>query len=203
MLIDASSYKNLEILDLIDYIKNLDKVETVKQVAEEMEMRVQRVHEVTDDELNQLIRYLELIAEHTDKIISAEIAKDNKLSITHTFNPRGSKAKISLHYGELYLLAKAISIKETILCDDESIFHIKIILSGICDIELDAKRTIEYLYSMYIANNISATDFIKYFERLTDRGLLQFRFPAKSIKDKSVTKTLIEFMYQLESRSTR
>ncbi|MFQ6120897.1 MAG: hypothetical protein ACE5KE_13570 [Methanosarcinales archaeon] len=88
MLIDASSYKNLDMLGIVESIEDL---ETAKQVAEEMEMRVQRVHEVTEEELNLLLEYLKLIAMRTDITISVEVRKEEEVSNTLNFNPRSSK----------------------------------------------------------------------------------------------------------------
>ncbi|MFQ6056324.1 MAG: hypothetical protein ACE5KT_10440 [Methanosarcinales archaeon] len=134
MLIDASSYKNLVLLGLVN---RFDYLETVAQVTEEMEMDVYRVHEVTENELELFLKHLKLIAKQTDRIISAEIKIDDDTSHTLTFNPKSSRGrKISLHYGEVYLLSRAISHPDLLLCDDESVIHLNDLLSGIKDIKL-------------------------------------------------------------------
>lgn len=95
MLIDASSYRNLEIIGVIESVEDL---ETVKQIKEELGTISCNVYEVTEEELNQLLRYLEIIAEQIDKQISVELKKDNKLSVINIFNPKSARGKISLHY---------------------------------------------------------------------------------------------------------
>ncbi|MFQ6055961.1 MAG: hypothetical protein ACE5KT_09510 [Methanosarcinales archaeon] len=194
MLIDASSYRNLEIIGVIESVEDL---ETVKQIKEELGTISCNVYEVTEEELNQLLRYLEIIAEQIDKQISVELKKDNKLSVINIFNPKSARGKISLHYGELYLLARAISHQDTILCDDESVLFICSLLNGICGVELDIIRTIEYLHSRFRAGKISAIDFVNYFEKMKNLGLINIRIPPKNIKDESTIDVLLKFMYYL------
>ncbi|HID26641.1 MAG TPA: hypothetical protein EYP22_02190 [Methanosarcinales archaeon] len=159
MLIDASSYKNLDMLGIVESIEDL---ETAKQVAEEMEMRVQRIHEVTYEELDTFLEYLKLIARRADITISVEVKQEEEVSTTLNVNPKSSKGrKITLHYGEVYLLARAINQPDTILCDDESVFYLNVLLSGICGVNLDVDRTIEHLYFMFESGTLSATDFKK------------------------------------------
>lgn len=88
MLIDASSYKNLDILGILESIEDL---ETAKQVAEEIEMKVQRVNQGSKEELDTLLEYLKLIAKRVDITISVEVRKEEEVSTTLNFNPRSSK----------------------------------------------------------------------------------------------------------------
>ncbi|MFQ6120832.1 MAG: hypothetical protein ACE5KE_13245, partial [Methanosarcinales archaeon] len=84
----SRSYKNLDILGILESIEDL---ETVIQVAEEIEMKVQRVHEVSKDELDTLLDYLKLIARRADITISVEVKQEEEVSTTLNFNPRSSK----------------------------------------------------------------------------------------------------------------
>jgi len=195
MLIDASSYKNLDMLGIVESIENL---ETARQVTEEIEMSVQRVHEVTEEELDLLLEYLKLIAMLTDITISVEVNKAEEVSNTLNFNPRSSKGrKITLHYGEVYLLSLAINHPDIILCDDESVFSVNKLLTNICGTNLKINRTIEQLHSMFESGTISATYFKRYFDKMVDLGLLHFRFPPKNTKDYAVQDVLSSFMNKL------
>ncbi|MFQ6118646.1 MAG: hypothetical protein ACE5KE_02025 [Methanosarcinales archaeon] len=128
-------------------------------------------------------------------IISVEIEKNDEVSHTLTFNPRSRKGKkISLHYGEVYLLARAISYPDIILCDDESVINIKNILNGICGINLRIKRTIEYIHFLFDTGYISAIDFETYFEQMMQYNLLNFRCPPKNAKDAVVLEILLAYM---------
>lgn len=156
MLVDSSFYKNLAMLGLVNLLKDM---ETVTKVAEELrgydKLHLSKIHEVTKEELDILLRHLKTIAEQTNLKISAEI-ESNDEGLIKIFNPRSAKGSISLHYGELYLLARAVNHPNTILCDDESVFNINKLLTGICGIEVNIVRTIEYLYELFIDNKISA-----------------------------------------------
>ena len=127
---------------LLGLIPLFNDLETVIQVAEETEISACRVHNVTRNELDIFIEHLKLISQQANIVIYAEIEKHDDVISSLTFSPRGSKGKkISLHYGEVYLLARAISHPDTIpfaslipstlqarstlpsvaiLCDDES-----------------------------------------------------------------------------------
>ncbi|MFQ6118645.1 MAG: hypothetical protein ACE5KE_02020 [Methanosarcinales archaeon] len=60
MILDASSYKNLEVLNLVG---KYHEMKTVEQVSEEIgEHNCSFVYEVTSDELNTLLDYLKKIA---------------------------------------------------------------------------------------------------------------------------------------------
>ena len=64
---------------------------------------------------------METIAIQTGKQITVELEKTKKRSKSITLCPYGKKGRISLHYGEFYLLAKAVNKPADILCDDESV----------------------------------------------------------------------------------
>lgn len=202
MLIDASSYKNLEILGLL---ASFEELETVTQVAEEIggTNKFRRVHEVSKIELDKLLGYLKVIAVQTDRVISVELEKNREHSLTYTFNPKGLRGKISIHYGELYLLARAISVPDVVLCDNEDLFHIRNFLVGICGINLYIVRTIEHLHFMFLSEEISASEFTKLFEKMINSRLLYIRIPPKSIKDEAVMKVLLDFMYRLSEIHNR
>jgi len=152
-----------------------------------MEMRVQRIHEVTYEELDTFLEYLKLIARRADITISVEVKQEEEVSTTLNVNPKSSKGrKITLHYGEVYLLARAINQPDTILCDDESVFYLNVLLSGICGVNLDVDRTIEHLYFMFESGTLSATDFKK-----------PGRLPPKNSKDRAVCRILSSFMNKL------
>ncbi|MFQ6120817.1 MAG: hypothetical protein ACE5KE_13165 [Methanosarcinales archaeon] len=173
--------------------------ETVSQVAEEIKIcDCKIIHKVTKDELDAFLDYLKNIAKQTDRIISVELKKNDEISQIQVFNPKSKKGrKISLHYGEVYLLAKAINNPNTILCDDESVIYAVDLLNGICGTNLEIQRTIKYLYSLFLSKNISARDFREYIEKMLCGGLLSFRCPPKDMKDKSVLSIVLEFMDEI------
>ncbi|MFQ6120833.1 MAG: hypothetical protein ACE5KE_13250 [Methanosarcinales archaeon] len=83
-------------------------------------------------------------------------------------------------------MARALEHRDSILCDDESVFYLNVLLTGICGVNLEVDRTIEHLYFMFESGTISATDFKRYFDKMVDLGLLHFRFPPKNTKDYAV-----------------
>ncbi|MFQ6055295.1 MAG: hypothetical protein ACE5J3_04860, partial [Methanosarcinales archaeon] len=86
------------------------------------ELKVRRVYEVSKEEVETLIKYLETIAIQTGKQITLELEKTKKRSKSITLCPYGKKGRISLHYGEFYLLARAVmNYSEDLLCDDETV----------------------------------------------------------------------------------
>ncbi|MFQ6063040.1 MAG: hypothetical protein ACE5J9_07685 [Methanosarcinales archaeon] len=193
MLIDASSYKNLKIIGL-----ETNNFETVAQVAEEIGMDVcdcKIIPEVTKDDMDTLLDYLKNIAMQTDMIISVELEKSDVISNVIVFNPKSKKGgKISLHYGEVYLLAKVVNNPDLIICDDESVIYAVSIINGICGTDLKIQRTIKYLYSLYSSKTISAKDFREYLEKMMCNNILYFRCPPKDRKDKVVLNVILEFM---------
>ncbi|MFQ6119165.1 MAG: hypothetical protein ACE5KE_04660 [Methanosarcinales archaeon] len=198
MLVDSSSIINLKSIGLDNCLKELA---VVAQILEEIrEIEVHQVHEVSPDEVDSLITFLEQIAEQTDKQIYIELERTAKYSNIRLLNPNGLKGKISLHYGEFYLLAKAIKNSEDLLCDDESITTISNLLYGICGIEFKAVNTIEFLYLILQDNKISTTDFIDCIEKIEKNKLIYFRFPAKTIKDKTIIDILIKFMRYMDQQ---
>ncbi|MFQ6056060.1 MAG: hypothetical protein ACE5J3_08785 [Methanosarcinales archaeon] len=112
MLADSSSLKNLQRLELDFFVEDL---EIVTQIKEEIgETKVKEVHEVSKDEVDALIRYLEQISIQTDKSISMELEKTKEGNTIRTsiLCYYGKKGKISLHYGEFYLMARAVKHSE-------------------------------------------------------------------------------------------
>ncbi|MFQ6073126.1 MAG: hypothetical protein ACE5KT_10575 [Methanosarcinales archaeon] len=196
MLADSSTIINLQILGLDSFIKDLD---TVVQIKEELphDTDFREIYVVSAVEVEELIKNLEKIALQTDKPITIEIEKTKKRSNSITLCPLGKKGTISLHYGEFYLLARAINRSETILCDDDAIVLIKGLLSGICGIDFNVMYTLEFLHKLFLENELSAEQFATYFEEMINTELLHIRLPAKNIKDKMFFNILHEFIWQL------
>ncbi|MFQ6121304.1 MAG: hypothetical protein ACE5KE_15615 [Methanosarcinales archaeon] len=158
------------------------------------------VYEVDQDEVNSLMTFLERIADQVDKQIYIELERTAKYSTVRILNPKGSKGKISLHYGEFYLLAKAIIQSEEILCDDESIDIISGMLYGVCGIEIKVDNTFEFLNTLVQTNKISRKDFIDCIRLLEKNKLIYFRFPAKTAKDKIIINILLRFMESMDKK---
>ncbi|MFQ6054671.1 MAG: hypothetical protein ACE5J3_01650 [Methanosarcinales archaeon] len=150
MLSDSSSIRNLQRLGLDHLVKDLEIVTPIKE--EIGETRIKQVHGVSNREVDALIRYLEMIS------IELEKNRDNHNIQTKNFILcyYDGKGKISLHHGEFYLLAKAVSLEEDLLCDDDAVAVISELLSGICGINFEVLNTLDFLYNLYLAGQISA-----------------------------------------------
>ncbi|MFQ6118941.1 MAG: hypothetical protein ACE5KE_03530 [Methanosarcinales archaeon] len=198
MLVDSSSIINLKYLGLDNCIRELN---AVTQIIEEIgDIEVHQVFEVSPDDINSLLTFLEQIADQTDKQIYVELERTTKYSNVRILNPKGLKGKISLHYGEFYSLARAIKQPEDLLCDDESVAVVVGMLHGICGIELKIDNTFEFLNTLLQTNRISTTDFIDCIETLEKNKLIYFRFPAKTVKDKTILDILIKFMRLMDTQ---
>ncbi|MFQ6072451.1 MAG: hypothetical protein ACE5KT_07115 [Methanosarcinales archaeon] len=186
MLSDSSSIRNLQRLGLDHLVKDLEIVTPIKE--EIGETRIKQVHGVSNREVDALIRYLEQIAIRTGKMISIELEKNRDNHNIQTKNfilcYYEGKGKISLHHGEFYLLAKAVSLEEDLLCDDDAVEVISRLLSGICGINFKVWNTLDFLYNLYLAGQISASDFVDYFEDIEKKKLMHFKFPAKTMRDR-------------------
>ena len=105
MLIDSSSIRHLQSIGLGHYVEKMDVVESI--IYEVGELKTRRVYEVSKEEVETLIKYLETIAIQTGKQITLELEKTKKRSKSITLCPYGKKGKFSLHFGGFYLIAKA------------------------------------------------------------------------------------------------
>ncbi|MFQ6056061.1 MAG: hypothetical protein ACE5J3_08790 [Methanosarcinales archaeon] len=70
-------------------------------------------------------------------------------------------------------------------------------LSGICGINLKVLSTFEFLYKLYSANRLSASDFVDYFEDIEKKKLMHFKFPAQTMRDRYLIDVLVDFMRNL------
>ncbi|HID26413.1 MAG TPA: hypothetical protein EYP22_00980 [Methanosarcinales archaeon] len=104
---------------------------------------------------------------------------------------------ISIHYGELYLIAKCASSSEDLLIDDEDAITLVELLSRICSIQVKPIATIEFLYRNFLSGELSAIEFIESIKLLESSKRLYFRFPAKSRRDRYAIDTLYKFMQHL------
>lgn len=198
MLADSSSIINVKSIGLDNCIREL---EIVAQIIEEMgEIDARKIHEVSHEEVNSLLNYLEQIVSQVDKQIYLELERTTRYSNVRILNPRGSKGKLELHYGEFYSLAKAIKNSEDFLCDDESVVAISKLLYGICGIKIKIINTFEFLYKLVQNHRISTTDFIDCIETIEKNKLIYFRFPAKTIKDKTIIDILIKVMRYMDQQ---
>ncbi|MFQ6061958.1 MAG: hypothetical protein ACE5J9_02120, partial [Methanosarcinales archaeon] len=132
MLIDSSSIRHLQSIGLGHYVEKMDVVESI--IYEVGEIRVHRVYEVSKEEVDKLIKYLETIAIKTGKQITFELEKTKTQSKSITLCPYGKKGRISLHYGEFYLLVRSVNYSKDILSDDETFEVIGGLLSELCGI---------------------------------------------------------------------
>ncbi|MFQ6063464.1 MAG: hypothetical protein ACE5J9_09875 [Methanosarcinales archaeon] len=195
MLIDSSSAITLSIIGLEHLSENLS---IVPQIQGELDDSSRfRIYEVTKEELDTLINNLEIISKQINKQIYIEITKTQRYSKICLLNPLGAKGKFSIHYGELYLLAKCVSLSEELLCEDEDAYNILELLSGICRIQVKPISTIEFLYRNFLSGELSAIEFIESIKLLESSKRLYFRFPAKSRRDRYAIDTLYKFMQHL------
>lgn len=180
----------------------VDDLEIVTPIKQEIgEIRIKQVYGVNNGEVDALIQYLKQIAIRTGKTISIELEKTRDNNNIQTKNLilcyyRG-KGRISLHYGEFYLLAKAVSLEEDLLCDDDAVAVIGEMLSGICGINFEVLNTLDFLYNLYLAGQISASEFVDYFEDIEKKKLMHFKFPAQTMRDRYLIDVLVDFMRDL------
>ncbi|MFQ6120424.1 MAG: hypothetical protein ACE5KE_11130, partial [Methanosarcinales archaeon] len=172
------------------------------------EIRVHRVYSESKDEVYKLIKYLETIAIQTGKQITLELEKTQRLSKSITLCPYGKKGRISLHYGEFYLLARSshayfvrneyavMNYIEDILSDDETVEKVGCLLSELCGINFKVTNTFNFLYSLYLDKELSASELVDYFEKMIETKQLNLKIPPKTRNDKAIIKALIEFMRQ-------
>ena len=53
---------------------------------------------------------------------------------------------------------------------------------------------LDFLYNLYLKDQISASDFVGYFEDIEKKKLMYFRFPAQTMKDRYHIDVLVDFM---------
>ncbi|MFQ6120065.1 MAG: hypothetical protein ACE5KE_09285 [Methanosarcinales archaeon] len=192
MLIDSSSIRHLQIIGLGYLVQEMDTVAPI--IYEVGELKVRRVYEVSKKEVDSLIKYLETIAIQTGKQITIELKKTKRRSKSITLCPYGKKGRLSLHYGEFYLLAISVNYSLDILCDDETVAVIRGLLSDLCGINFEIANTFNFLYNLYRKNRISSSEFVDYFEKMIETKQLNLKIPAKTNKEKAILETLLKFM---------
>ncbi|MFQ6073153.1 MAG: hypothetical protein ACE5KT_10710, partial [Methanosarcinales archaeon] len=173
----------------------VQEMDTVAPIIYEVgELMVRNVYEVSKEEVDSLINYLETIAIQTGKQITTELKKTKKRSSSITLCPYGKKGRISLHFGDFYLIAKAVNSAEDILSDDETIERTVYLLSELCGINFEIVSNFDFLYNLYQDNRISASEFVDYFEKMIETKQLNLKIPAKTRKEKAILETLLKFM---------
>lgn len=192
MLIDSSSIRHLQSIGLGYLVEEMDTVAPI--IYEVGELKVRRVYEVSKEEVDSFINYLETIAIQTGKQITIELKKTKRRSKSITLCPYGKKGKFSLHFGDFYLIANAVNRAEDILSDDETIERTVYLLSELCGINFKTVTTFNFLYNLYRKNRISSSEFVDYFEKMIETKQLNLKIPAKTNKEKAILETLLKFM---------
>ncbi|MFQ6055750.1 MAG: hypothetical protein ACE5KT_08480 [Methanosarcinales archaeon] len=195
MLVDSSSIITIRLIGLDLLLKNSGIVLQIQREIDSTE--IFEIYEVSEAELNTLIKLMETVSKQINKQIFLETTKTEQYSKFFCLNPSGSKGRIFIHHGELYLMAKCVSLSEDLLCEDEDAFYTFELLSGICGIKVKPISTLEFLYDKFISGELTAIEFLQGIKSLEESKRLYFRFPAKSRRDRYSIDTLYKFIQHL------